>query len=131
MDIIHILASGQTLCGMKFGRDWPEGHKWTSINNKEPATCAKCREAADLPVRSNNYLEHIDSVYAVLSMDEGGEGIVGAPIGPDGSMIPLIAADVARLKDFTIIAKVLATKIGWRMKIVKFTMREDIEEIQP
>jgi hypothetical protein len=51
MDIIvHVLHEGVALCG--FGRgmfpgQWPDGHKWTHINDcPDFITCKKCREVA-------------------------------------------------------------------------------------
>jgi len=132
MDIIHILTTnGNTFCGLTFEKDWPDGHLWIGIDNynKEISTCATCREVAGLRVKPTNYLKRIDSIYAILSIDEGGEGVVGAPIGPDSSMVPLIAADKERLKDLKVIAEQLAKQLGWKMKIVRFTTREEIGEI--
>lgn len=78
-----------------------------------------------------NYLERIDSIYAILSTDEGGEGVVAGSIGPARTMMPLIAADEVRLKDILPYARSLAKSTGMRMRLVRFTTREVIEEIEP
>ncbi len=46
--IVHVLEKGYPLCGFssELPRDWPEGHKWTGLNDLEPATCLECRAAA-------------------------------------------------------------------------------------
>jgi len=48
--MIHILAYGAALCGMKgVPRDWPEGHRWIGFFDaqwREHATCPECIAAA-------------------------------------------------------------------------------------
>lgn len=79
-----------------------------------------------------NYLERIDEIWAVLSVDEGGEGVVAAPLPPfDMPMVPLIAADKARLDSILPIARALARRTGKAMRLVKFSTREVVEEIEP
>lgn len=43
----HVLHEGQSLCAISsvFGvpRDWPDGHKWVSMNERSLATCQKCK----------------------------------------------------------------------------------------
>ncbi|TAL42824.1 MAG: hypothetical protein EPN91_07555 [Salinibacterium sp.] len=44
---IHVLYYGHSLCALPgVPRDWPEGHKWTTIANAEHATCETCKEEA-------------------------------------------------------------------------------------
>lgn len=69
----------------------------------------------------------IKSVWAFISEDEGGEGLVGAPMMGMGTM-PLIAADEARLKDLKPLAREVAKLTKKKIKLIKLTMREDIEE---
>jgi hypothetical protein len=40
-----------------------------------------------------NQIARIDKVWAILSMDERGEGVCAANIGNDGTMMALITAD--------------------------------------
>jgi len=78
-----------------------------------------------------NYLPRIDSIWAVLSVDAGGEGVVAAPLVPGALTVPLIAADEARLKSILPIARAIAKHSGMKMRLVRFTVREEIEEINP
>jgi hypothetical protein len=50
--------------------------------------------AAPVMVDSGNYLGRIETIWACLSIDEGGEGVCAAPVG--GMTLPLIAADRRR-----------------------------------
>jgi len=79
-----------------------------------------------------NTMPRIDRIWAVLSVDEadGNEGVVAAPT-LTGMLMPLIAADPARLKDIMPLARNIATATGRRLRLVKFTMREEVEEISP
>lgn len=51
--IVHILSSGQPLCGFYAGKlpgDWPEQHRWVGLSEPahlEEATCAKCAAQAE------------------------------------------------------------------------------------
>jgi hypothetical protein len=73
----------------------------------------------------------IDEVYLFVSIDETGEGVCAAPLmGPD-SLVPLIAADEARLKSLVPVARQLAKMTGGKIKLIKFTAREEIMEITP
>lgn len=77
-----------------------------------------------------NYLAQIDEIWAILSVDEGGEGLCAAPLR--GMTIPLIAADKARLDSFLIpMAEQLADVFGKKLKLVKFHNREEIREFLP
>lgn len=78
-----------------------------------------------------NYLAKIENIWAALSVDEGGEGVVAAPLAPGMLSVPLIAADEARLKSIVPLAKRMATMFGKKMRLVKFTTREEIEEFLP
>lgn len=42
---VHILHEGQTLCGFGYGlvpKDWPDGHRWASVDEPEFVTCKDC-----------------------------------------------------------------------------------------
>jgi hypothetical protein len=78
-----------------------------------------------------NYLPRIGSIWAVLSVDEGGEGLVAAPLAPGMLSVPLIAADETRLTQITQIARMMSRVSKKPMRVVKFTTREDIGEIEP
>jgi hypothetical protein len=78
-----------------------------------------------------NYLGRIDGIHMVLSVDDGGEGVVAAPIGPGGMTVPLIAADARRLKTIRDIAPELVRHFGKVLRLAKFTKREDLEVWRP
>jgi hypothetical protein len=76
-----------------------------------------------------NEMPRIDQIWAVLSVDEGGEGVVAAPIQQGMLTVPLIAADEARLEDIKKLAVQLAKLTGRKMRLVKFSTRTVVEEI--
>lgn len=78
-----------------------------------------------------NYLAQIDEIWAILSTDLNGEGVVAAPIVPGQLSVPLIAADSARLTNILPLARMIATASGQSMRLVKFSTRTVIEEIEP
>ncbi len=76
-----------------------------------------------------NKLRHIDSVWAFLSTDEGGNEVaMGCDIVGIG-WVALIAADEERLASLRPIAKQLAREERLKVRLVKFTTREDLETI--
>lgn len=76
-----------------------------------------------------NHLQSIDEVWLFISVDETGEGVVAAPLGDQ--LVPLIAADEARLSSLRSLAKRVAGMTKKKIKLVKFSVREEIEEIVP
>jgi hypothetical protein len=76
-----------------------------------------------------NYLGRIDQIWAFLSLDDGGEGVVAAPMG--GMTVPLIAADKRRLDSLIPLAKRMATLFGKPIRLAKFSKRADVEIYQP
>jgi hypothetical protein len=74
-----------------------------------------------------NYLPRIENIWAFLSVDEGGEGVVAAPV--DGMTVPLIAADEARLTSLRPLARVVASKFDIPIRLVQFTERRELELI--
>jgi len=77
-----------------------------------------------------NYLAQIQSIYAFLSVDAGGEGVCAAPMGNLGA-VPLIAADEARLKSIRPLAVQIAKIFNKPVRLVQFTERRVLEEIEP
>ena len=78
-----------------------------------------------------NYLGRIDHIWIALSVDEGGEGVVAAPIGPGGMTVPLVAADKQRLDAIKPLSRALAVRFRKVIRIAKFTQREDMEVYRP
>lgn len=78
-----------------------------------------------------NYLPRIETIWAYLSVDEGGEGVCAAPLEPGMLSVPLLAADETRLEKIRPFALAIAKLTGRPVRLAKFTVREDIEVIQP
>lgn len=76
-----------------------------------------------------NYLGRIETLWAALSIDDGGEGLCAAPFGE--MTLPLIAADRRRLEQIVPVAKQIATMFKKPVRLARFTKREDVEIYQP
>ncbi len=74
-----------------------------------------------------NTMPRIDAVWAFLSVDpdDGNEGVVAFQC--DGIWMPLVAADVTRMRAFRDVAANIAAAQHITVKLVKFTNREEIE----
>ncbi len=68
----------------------------------------------------------IDEMYAFVVEDSGpdDEGILG--FMTNGGWMPMVGADMARVESLKPMARDMATSLGKRVKILKFTKREDI-----
>jgi len=73
--------------------------------------------------------QEIDTFYVFLSVDENGEGILGAPLGPKGELIPLITGDERLLENLKLVAKQMAPMTDAKIRLVKYTQKEIIEEL--
>jgi hypothetical protein len=80
-----------------------------------------------LLLKPRNYLPRIDAIWAVVSVDEGGEGICAIVIG--GVSYPLIAGDPQRLEWITEQAEMLAEIAGCTIKIIKLSERTELRTI--
>lgn len=76
-----------------------------------------------------NYLEKITEIFVFVSVDEGGEGVVGMTMYIEGkeTFMPFICADKARMESLKPFAKQIAKASGKTIKLIKFTNRKDIE----
>lgn len=75
----------------------------------------------------------IKEIFAFVSEDEHGDEGICAFSTPAG-MMPMIGADPERIEDLRPIAKLLAGQKQFTnkgIKLIKFTVREDLEVIQP
>lgn len=79
-----------------------------------------------------NTLRRIDQLWAFVSVDpnDSTEGVC-AFRQPDGTMLPLVAADEARLVLLRPIAQNIARLSGMKLKLIRLTTREDLEDIEP
>lgn len=67
--------------------------------------------------------------YVAIDGDDNNEGIVGAMSAV--GVVPLFAADKARVESYRPMAEEAARETGQKVKLVRFTEREEIEEIEP
>ncbi len=73
----------------------------------------------------------IDALFAFISVDEGpeDEGIVAARMG--NMWMPLVGADMDRVESLKPLAVGVARLTGKRIVLAKFSVREDLEELEP
>jgi len=71
----------------------------------------------------------IKEIYAFIAEDKGpdDEGVVGMSFG--SWMLPLVGADMARVESLRPHALDTAKKTGKKIKLIRFTHREELEEI--
>jgi hypothetical protein len=110
------------------------------IDRQEQAGETRIRPDSEIPTSWNrclmdlhdepNHLPRIESVWLFISQDKDGEGVCAAPMGALG-MVPLIAADPARLASMMGFARQLAGMTGKTIRLIRMTAREEIEVIQP
>jgi len=73
--------------------------------------------------------DKIQSMYAFISEDETGEGIVGM-LTRDG-WIPMMGADTDRVKSIMPIIQQMVKETNKPIKLCLFTTRTEITEIKP
>ena len=77
-----------------------------------------------------NYLEKIKEVYVFASVDSGGEGIIGQTVNVGGrsTFMPFVCADKARMESLKPIARQIARDSGKKVKLIRLSLREELEE---
>lgn len=82
---------------------------------------------------SINYLEKITEMYAFVSVDEGGEGVVGMtmPINGRETFMPFVCADKARMESLKPIAIKIAKESNKTIRLIKLDNRKVLETIEP
>jgi hypothetical protein len=77
-----------------------------------------------------NHLERIDELFAFVSCDEKGEGIVGKTMQIMGRdvFMPFVCADKARMESLKPLAKKIAKESQKKIKLIRLSIREEIEE---
>lgn len=82
-------------------------------------------------LETKNYLEKINEIYAFVSVDENGEGVVGMtmPINGRETFMPFVCADKARMEALKPIATKIAKESAKTIKLIKFTNRKVIETL--
>jgi hypothetical protein len=77
--------------------------------------------------------QKIDRLYAWTALDpddNGGEGIIGGPVGPGGMQVPLIGADKARMESYRPVAEMIADALGVTVRLKVFGQGVVIDEIE-
>lgn len=74
-----------------------------------------------------NYLHEIKELWAFVSVDEHGEGLVSELI--NGMWFPFVCADIKRLNDLRPRAEKIAKKAGRTIRLIKLSNREVITTI--
>jgi hypothetical protein len=72
-------------------------------------------------------VDRIDNIWAFISSDESGEGVV-AMFTQDIGWVPMIAADEARMISIKPIAQAIAKDQQKKIKLIRLTTREEVEE---
>lgn len=72
----------------------------------------------------------VNSLFAYLAQGEEGEGIMAMslPINGQMMMLPMVGADIARIKSLLPIAKQIAMASGITFRIYRFDTKVDITE---
>ena len=77
-----------------------------------------------------NHLLTIDEVFVFVSVDQDGEGIVGQTVQLMGQTVfmPFVCADKARMESLKPAAKKIAKESGKKIKLIRLSTREEVEE---
>jgi hypothetical protein len=75
-------------------------------------------------------LLRIDEIYVFIAQDTDGEGLP-AFLAPNGMFMPLVCADKARVDSLREKAKEIAAQTGNKITLCRFSVREEIEVIEP
>jgi hypothetical protein len=76
-------------------------------------------------------MPEITEIWAFVARDSDGDEGITAFCGPDGRWVPMIGADKDRIKSLEPIARDLAFKHDHKIRLIKFTGREEIKTIEP
>jgi hypothetical protein len=74
-------------------------------------------------------LQRIDEVFVFVASDADGEGVPAFLSGD--VMLPLVCADKARVDSLRGMAKKLARESGNKITLCRFSVREELEVIEP
>jgi hypothetical protein len=85
--------------------------------------------ATNLNLNHPKTLKRIDELFVFVASDADGEGV---PAFFDGSvMLPLVCADKARVDSLREIARQMARESGNKITLCRFSVREELEVIEP
>jgi hypothetical protein len=74
-------------------------------------------------------LLRIDELYAFIASDADGEGLPAFQNG--GMMLPMVCADKARVDSLREMARQIVRETGNKITLCRFSLREEIEVIEP
>jgi hypothetical protein len=80
-------------------------------------------------IDSKKTLLRIDELYAFIAHDADGEGLPA--FLRNGMMMPMVCADKARVDSFREVAKMMTQQSGNKITLCRFSLREEIEVIEP
>jgi hypothetical protein len=82
-----------------------------------------------LLIQPKNTMPRINEVWAFLSIDpkDSNEGVMATRMG--SYWVPLIGTDEARIKSLRPMVEEMAQRFDLKVKLVKFTHREELEKI--
>ncbi len=76
----------------------------------------------------------LEAMYAYIAHEIGDpddEGVTAFLPGPSAQWVPMVGADEERMASLKPMAQELANATGQRMTLVKFSVRTDLETIEP
>jgi hypothetical protein len=74
-------------------------------------------------------LLRIDEIYAFIAQDRDGEGLPA--FMHNGMMLPMVCADQARVDSLREVAKLMARESGNKITLCRFSVRQELEVIEP
>lgn len=69
----------------------------------------------------------IEEIFAFVAENEDGEGVMAMTLS-NGMMMPLVGADMSRVKSLLPIAFKISETTGKDFRVLKFSKREDITD---
>ena len=77
----------------------------------------------------NNYLKEITEIYAYVSHDENGEGLIGMTMNIKGENVfmPFVCADKLKMELLKPSAKDIARQSRKTVKLIRLSVREELE----
>lgn len=76
-------------------------------------------------------LLRIDELFAFIASDSDGEGLPAVTDPGNGMLMPLVCADKERVESMRQAAKRIARVTGNKITLVRFSVREELEVIEP
>jgi hypothetical protein len=75
--------------------------------------------------------QKVEQMFAFLAVDQSGdEGVLAWPL-PDGTLLPLLGADMKRMETVRPFAQQIANVRGVPVKLAVFSTREERETLMP